>query len=389
MHGGEPKIRSSRSVTVPIVLSTTYPFADTHELVEYFEGRLDRPPEYGRYGNPTVDEAERKLAAIEGAQSGLLVASGMAAITTTLFALVRSGQHIVMTADVYRRTRQFAVGFLSRFGVEVDVVAPAVAAVEAALRPETRAIFTESPTNPYLRVIDLEPLVQLAKSRRIKTIIDATFATPMNLRPLDLGVDLVVHSTTKYLAGHNDVLGGVVLGKTPLVDAIREQVGVLGPVLDPHNAYLLLRGLKTLALRIERQNATALRLARTLEAHPAVGRVWYPLLESHPDAVHATRLLRGGGGVVSFELRDGLEFGSRFVDALEIPKLGPSLGGTETLIEQPALMSFYELTPEERLKVGISGGLIRLSVGIEDADDLEADLLRGLAVAAESRPTER
>jgi len=370
-------------------LSTTYPFADTHELVEYFEGRLDRPPEYGRYGNPTVDEAERKLAAIEGAQSGLLVASGMAAITTTLFALVRSGQHIVMTADVYRRTRQFAVGFLSRFGVEVDVVAPAVAAVEAALRPETRAIFTESPTNPYLRVIDLEPLVQLAKSRRIKTIIDATFATPMNLRPLDLGVDLVVHSTTKYLAGHNDVLGGVVLGKTPLVDAIREQVGVLGPVLDPHNAYLLLRGLKTLALRIERQNATALRLARTLEAHPAVGRVWYPLLESHPDAVHATRLLRGGGGVVSFELRDGLEFGSRFVDALEIPKLGPSLGGTETLIEQPALMSFYELTPEERLKVGISGGLIRLSVGIEDADDLEADLLRGLAVAAESRPTER
>jgi cystathionine gamma-synthase len=379
VHGGEPDVREGRSISTPIVLSSTYPFADTAELTAYMEGRFERPPEYGRYGNPTVTAAEAKLAAIEGAGSAVLVASGMAAVTTTLFSMMRAGQHIVLTSDVYRKTRVFVNTVLAKFGVEHTIVAPELEAVRAAIRPETKIIFTEVPTNPYLRVIDLAPLVDLARTNRIKTIVDATFATPINMRPLAHGVDIVVHSTTKYLGGHNDLLGGVVLGSGPIVEAVREQVGTLGPVLDPHNAFLLLRGLKTLSLRVERQNASALRLARVLEAHPAVEQVFYPGLPSHPDHERATRYMSGMGGVVSFVMRGGLEAGTRLVDAVEIPRLAPSLGGVESLIEQPALMSFFELTPEQREGLGILEGLVRLSVGIEDPDDLQADLEQALA----------
>jgi cystathionine gamma-synthase len=361
-----------------VVLSSTYPFADTAELVEYMEGRRERPPEYGRYGNPTIAAAEAKLAALEGAESAVLMASGMAAITTTLFAMLRQGAHLVLTEDVYRKTRGFARETLARFGVEVDVVAPDRGAIEAALRPTTKVIFTETPTNPYLRVVDLQAVAELARGRRIKTIVDATFATPVNLQPLRLGVDLVIHSTTKYLGGHNDILGGAVIGKRALVDAIRDQLGTLGGIADPMGAFLLLRGIKTLALRVSRQNASALELATMLEAHPAVARVWYPMLASHPDHAIARRDLAGGGAVISFELRGGLAAGTRLVDGVTIPKLAPSLGGVESLIEQPALMSFYELSPEDRAALGVREGLVRLSVGIEDVADLRADLRAAL-----------
>lgn len=378
VHGGEPKVRGDRALTQPVVLSSTYPFADTAELVEYMEGRRERPPEYGRYGNPTIAAAEAKLAALEGAESAVLMASGMAAITTTLFAMLRHGAHLVLTEDVYRKTRGFARETLARFGVEVDVVAPDRAAIEAALRPTTKIIFTETPTNPYLRVVDLQAVAELARSRRIKTIVDATFATPVNLQALRLGADLVIHSTTKYLGGHNDILGGAVIGKRALVDAIRDQLGTLGGIADPMGAFLLLRGIKTLALRVSRQNASALELATMLEAHPAVARVWYPMLASHPDHAIASRDLAGGGAVISFELRGGLAAGTRLVDGVTIPKLAPSLGGVESLIEQPALMSYYELSPEDRAALGVREGLVRLSVGIEDVADLRADLLAAL-----------
>jgi cystathionine gamma-synthase len=379
VHGGEPNVRDDRALTVPVVLSSTYPFSDTAELVEFMEGRRVRPREYARYGNPTVAAAEAKLAAIEGGEAAVLMASGMAAITTTLLAMLRHGQHVVLTADTYRKTRVFAKDTLARFGVEVDVVEPTVEAVAAAIRPTTKVLFTESPTNPYMRIVDLDALVELAKKHRMKTIIDATFATPVNLRPLAHGVDLVVHSTTKYLGGHNDIMGGVVVGKAGIVAAIREQLGTLGGVLDPFSAFLLVRGVKTLALRVARQNASALQLAELLAAHPAVARVWYPLLPTHPDHALARRYLAGGGAVISFELAGGLAAGTRFVDALTIPKLAPSLGGVESLVEQPALMSYYELSPEERAAVGIREGLVRLSVGIEDTDDLAADLHDALA----------
>ena len=382
VHGGEPALRAGRSITEPIVLSSTYPFADTAELHAFMRGEIERPEEYGRYGNPTVAAVEAKLAALEGGgepgYGAVLMASGMAAITTTLLAMLRAGQHVIFTADVYRKTRLFARSYLAKFGVEFDIVEPRVEAIEAALRDQTKIIFTEAPTNPYLRMVDLEGVAALAKPRRIKTIIDATFATPINMRPCAHGIDLVIHSTTKYLGGHNDLLGGVVVGRAGLVQAIREQVGTLGAVCDPHNAYLLGRGLKTLALRVERHNHSALALARMLDAHPKVRKVWYPMLDSHPDHVHARRYLRGGGGVISFEVEGGLEAGTRLVDACEIPRLAPSLGGVESLIEQPALMSFYDQGPEGRAALGIREGLIRFAVGIEDLRDLEADLAQAL-----------
>ena len=378
VHGGEAAVREDRSLTTPIVMSTAYPFADTAELRAHMERRIERPEEYGRYGNPTVEVAEAKLAALDGGEAAVLMASGMAAITTTLLAMLRQGQHVVFTSDVYRKTRQFARQLLTRYGVQIDVVAPEVDAIEAALTDKTRIIFTETPTNPYLRIVDLKALAQLAKSRRIKTIVDATFATPMNLRPLELGIDLVVHSTTKYIGGHNDIMGGVVIGKRPLVDAIRDHLGMLGAVLDPHNAYLLLRGAKTLALRVRQQNTSALALANLVAEHPAVARVWYPLHPSHPDHARAKTMLSGGGGVLTFELKGGLSAGTKLVDGLRIPKLAPSLGGVESLAEQPALMSFYELEPEQRAALGIAEGLIRYAVGIEDTEDLVADLRRGL-----------
>jgi cystathionine gamma-synthase len=383
VHGGEPHVRPGRSITEPLVLSSTYPFADTAELHAFMQGEVSRPEEYGRYGNPTIAAVEAKLAALEGGgepgYSAVLMASGMAAITSTLLAMLRAGNHVIFTADVYRKTRLFARTYLEKFGITVDIVDPTLDAIAAAVRDETKIIFTEAPTNPYLRVVDLAGVVALAKSHRIKTIVDATFATPINLRPCRLGVDLVIHSTTKYLGGHNDLLGGVVVGRGGLVDAIREQLGTLGAICDPHNAYLLGRGLKTLALRIERHNHSALALAQTLAEHPKVAQVWYPLLPSHPDYEHARRYLAGGGGVVSFEVHGGLEAGTRLVDAVRIPKLAPSLGGVESLIEQPALMSFYDQGPEGRAALGIREGLIRLSVGIEDLHDLRADLHAALA----------
>lgn len=378
VHAGEPRVRTDRSLTPPIVHCSSFPFADTAELVAYMQGELERPAEYGRYGNPTVLATEAKLAALEGAEAAVSMATGMAAVTTTLLALCRTGHHVVMTNDVYRKTRQFAAQVLRRFGVEISVVEPELSALAAAIRSDTRVIYTEAPTNPYLRLIDLAGLAELARAHRCKTIVDATFATPLNMQPLAHGIDLVIHSATKYLAGHNDVMGGVVAGSRALTDAIREQLWMLGAVLDPHSAYLIARGLKTLGLRIARQNASSMHLANVLEAHPAVQRVFYPGLPSHPDHALAARYLAGGGGVVSFEVEGGLAAGTTLVDAVRIPKLAPSLGGVESLIEQPALMSFFELGPDERAQLGIREGLVRLSVGIEDVEDLEADLRRGL-----------
>lgn len=381
VHAGESRGKPFDTITHGVHLTATYTFRDTAELCDHFEHRIERE-EYGRYGNPTVRAAEQKLAALEGAQDAVCFASGMAAITTTLLAILREGQHVVLTADCYRRTRQFVTGVLGRFGVESTLVPPGdYAALEAAIRPgETRLIIAESPTNPYLHVADLEKLADIkSRHRGVKLFIDSTFATPVNQRPLEWGVDLVTHSCTKYLSGHNDVLGGVVCGNEAIVGAIRDFRGVLGGVLDPHSAYLLIRGLKTLDLRVKRQNATAQRVAEWLEAHPQVAKVYYPGLESHPGHEVAKRQLHGFGGVVSFLVDADCRGTSRFIDACTIPQIGPSLGGVESLIEQPALMSFYELTTEQREAIGIRDNLVRFAIGIEDADDIIADLDQALS----------
>ncbi len=379
VHGGEPRKKEGHSLTTPIWQTATFTFANTDEVRDLFEGRVERD-EYGRYGNPTQRTAERKLAALEGAEAALLCSSGMAAVTTTLFAMLSKGAHVVVTDDAYRRTRQFLNQVLRRFGIEVSTVpAGDYERMEEAIKPNTRLIFSESPTNPYNRILDLDRVVDIGRRHRVKTIIDSTFATPVNQRPLEFGIDLVIHSATKYLGGHNDLLAGVVAGSEALVSAVRELHGIMGAVADPFGSYLLIRGLKTLSLRIAQQNASSQRIAEFLESHPKVERVHYAGLPSHPEHELAKRQMRGFGGVISFEIKGDIDAGSRLVDACRIPRIAPSLGGVESLIEQPALMSFYELTTEERLQVGIKDSLIRFAVGIEDCEDLIADLDQALA----------
>ena len=378
VHAGEPRPKPAHSLATPIVQTATYTFANTQELKDHFDGKIERV-EYGRYGNPTQKIAEAKLAALEGAGDCLLFASGMGAMTTALFALLSRGTHVVVTDDSYRRTRQFLNKTLSRYGIEVSTVPVGdYRALEDAIRPTTRALVSESPTNPYNRILDLERFAAIGRRHRVKTVIDATFATPYNQRPLEWGVDLVMHSATKYLGGHNDLLAGAVMGSRDLIDGIRGLQAVTGGVVDPFAAYLLVRGLKTFALRVERQNANAQAVAEFLEAHPRVARVHYAGLASHPEHEIARKQMRGFGGVISFEVRGDLDATSRVVDGCTIPHIATSLGGVESLIEQPAIMSFYELTTEERLEIGIKDNLIRFAVGIEDADDLIADLSQSL-----------
>jgi cystathionine gamma-synthase len=304
----------------------------------------------------------------------------MAAITTTLLALTRAGDHVVLFRDCYRRTRQFVSTTLARFGVAHTLVPEGdIAALEAALTPKTRLVLGESPTNPYLACTDLSALVAACRRKgRARVVVDATFATPVNCRPATHGVDLVIHSATKYLAGHNDVLAGAVCGSSSLLGLVRDMRGVLGGVCDPHAAFLVGRGLKTLGLRVARQNQTGLAVARALAAHPRVERVFYPLLEGHPSFAAASAQMTGGGGVVSFVVRGGRGAASAVVDGCRLARIAPSLGGVETLIEQPSIMSFFELGPDELAEVGIHPALVRLSVGIEETDDVLADLLGAL-----------
>jgi cystathionine gamma-synthase len=301
-------------------------------------------------------------------------------VTTSVLALVRGGQHVVLFRDCYRMTLEFVTDVLARYGVAHTLLdAGDVAALPGALRPETRLVISESPTNPYLACIDLDGLARACKPlRTVKSMVDATFATPVNCRPATFGIDLVVHSATKYLAGHNDVLAGVVCGPNGLCSMIRELRGVLGGVCDPHAAFLVGRGMKTLGLRVERQNATALALAQRLEKHPSVERVFYPGLASHPSHAVARAQMNGFGGVVSFVVKGGLGAASRVVDAMKVARIGPSFGGVETLVEQPAVMSYYEMTTEERASIGIDDGLVRLGVGIEEARDLIDDVENAL-----------
>jgi cystathionine gamma-synthase len=382
VHAGEERRKPYGAVTTPIVQSSTYTFDGTAEIVEFVRRKeAGQPPlrdEYGRYGNPTQRAGERKIAALEGGEQALLFASGMAAITTTLLALLSQGDHVVLTAGVYRRTADFVRDYLPRWGIDTTTVPiDDPAALPTALRPSTRLILAETPTNPYLRVLDLDRTAALARQHGLLTAVDSTFATPINLRPLEHGFDLVLHSATKYLGGHNDLLAGAVVGSRALLARVAEARGVLGGIGGPHDAYLLLRGMKTLALRVRRQNETARRLAGFLEGHPAVRRVYYPGLPSHPDHEVARRQMAGFGGVVSFEVDGDLEATGRFIDRLQVPYVGPTLGGVESIVQQQAL--FVSLDPAKRRAAGLADNLVRYAVGLEDAEDLIADLGQALA----------
>ncbi len=377
VHGGEERVKYADSVTVPIVQTSTFIFRDENDIREYTSGKKKRF-EYARYGSPTTRTAELKLAELEGAEDALLFDCGMSALTRAMLAVLSSGDHIILTSDVYKKTLQFAMNDLSRFGITTSIVAPEVAAIEAAVKPETVLIFSESPTNPYVHVIDIAGVVKIAKRKGIKVFIDSTFATPYNMRPLEYGVDLVIHSATKYLAGHNDIMAGVVLGGRDIVNKIKLFQKTTGGCLDSHCAYLLIRGLKTFALRMERQNATAMKVSKYLEKHPKVRQVWYPGLPSHPAHKIAKKQMTGFGGCLSFEVDGPLGDVQKFLRHLKLAQMGPSLGGTETLITHPATITYYDMTRQQRLAIGITDQLIRLAVGVEDADDIIADLEQAL-----------
>ncbi|MCB9666937.1 MAG: aminotransferase class I/II-fold pyridoxal phosphate-dependent enzyme [Myxococcales bacterium] len=378
VHGSVPTRHPYNALTAPVALTSTYSFKDTAELVAYMEGRLERE-EYGRYGNPTVRVLEDQVAALEGASAALAFSSGMAAMTSILFALCRQGAHVVLFADCYRRSRQFVIDFLGRFGVRHTLLGSSdLGSLKDAIQPETVAVIGEIPTNPYLSVLDLERLVDICKTARVRTVIDSTFATPINLRPLAYGVDLVVHSASKYLAGHNDVLAGVLAGHPGLISLAKDVRDVLGAVCDPHAAFLVHRGLKTLSVRVSQHNQAAHAIAEMLESHRHIEQVWYPGLPSHPHHTVAARLMQGYGGVIAFTHKGDGPATSAFIDRLSIPQIAPSFGGPESLIEQPALMSYFDQTPEQRAALGIPDNLVRFSVGLEATQDLLDDLSHAL-----------
>jgi cystathionine gamma-synthase len=379
VHGGEERQKARSALTDPIFLTTTYSFNDTQSLVDFIVEKQPRE-EYARYGNPTEKTVERKLAALEGAEDAVLYSAGMTAIAGLLLNTLKTGDEIVLVDECYLRTRDFCLQELSRFGITTRLV-PACdyEALEAAITPATRLLLSESPTNPHLSVLDLEQFSAIGKRHGVATAIDATLATPYNVRPLEFGIDYVLHSCTKYLGGHNDLLAGVILGSKGKLEPLRKFRGLLGLINAPHNAHFLLRGLKTFELRMQRHNENGQRVAEFLAGHPRIEKVYYPGLPDHPQHELARRTMRGFGGVVTFTVKDAdWRRTADVVDAVRIPRIAASLGGAESLIEQPLILSYYEFTPEQRQAWGIPDNMIRLSCGIENSEDLIDDLAQAL-----------
>jgi len=360
----------------PIYQTSTFQVTDSEQQLRATHTDMF----YTRYGNPTHTAVESTIAELEGADAALLFASGMNAITTSIMALVKSGDHIVAQRDIYGGVTKFLSTWLPKLGVETTFVDTTVYDQHArAIRPNTKLLYLESPTNPTLRVIDLPKLVALARQHQLITLIDSTFATPINQRPAELGINVVLHSGTKYFGGHTDLICGAAAGRRDLIDQIHATRTTLGGTMDPHAAFLLLRGIKTLAVRVERQNESALRIAEFLAQHSKVRSVNYPFLKGHPQRALAMEQMKGGGGVLSFEVDGTGEDAKRLSEALHLFTLAPSLGGVESLVSIPVLTSHAMISAEHRQKMGVTEQLIRLSVGIENVDDLIADLEHALA----------
>jgi len=378
VHAGEKRDPSTGAVVTPIYETSVFAFSNTKELIDVM-GEKTEGYIYTRYGNPTVTTVERKMAELEGTEDAAVFSSGMAAIATTIFTLVSSGDHIVSSRDLYGGTLAFFKDVLPKFGVEVSLVeATNFDEMKLAIRKNTKVIYAETPTNPTLKLVDVSKVAKLGKKKGITVVVDSTFASPYNLKPIQFGVDIVVHSATKYLGGHNDVTAGMVGGPESFVQKLKEMRKHLGGTLDPFAAWLLLRGLKTLGLRMERHNFNGVRVARYLEKHPKVKRVYYPGLPGHPQHSIAKRQMKGFGGVVSFEIDGDFETTMKFVDNLKLCYLAASLGGAETLATQPVTCSHYFVSAEDRKKAGITDQLVRLALGIEDPEDIIADLEQAL-----------
>jgi cystathionine gamma-synthase len=379
VHAGEERQKAGHAITDPIVCAATYTFASTQALLDYLEQKQDRE-EYGRYGNPGEKVVERKLAALEGGEDAVLYASGMAAFVGLLMAKLNAGDEVIFFDECYHRSREFCAKHLARFGVVTrQVRACDYEAMERAINDKTKLLVSESPTNPHLSVVDLEQFADLGRRHHVETLIDGTLATPYNVRPLEYGVDYVLHSATKYLGGHNDLLAGVLIGSKEKLEPVRKLRGIMGAINSPHNMYFLERGLKTFELRMQRHNASGQAIAEFLESHPRVEKVYYPGLPSHPYHEVARRQMRGCGGLITFLVKNAdWKQTAAVVDATKVPRIAPSLGGVESLIEQPLIMSYYETAAEDRRRYGIPDNMIRLSCGIENTEDLIEDLRQAL-----------
>jgi len=374
VRGGTDLSKKNGPLTTPIYQTSTFEVTDMQEQLRV----TPTDSFYTRYGNPTSTVAEKAIAELEGVDAALLFSSGMAAITTSFLSLLQAGDHVVAQRDIYGGVIKFLSQWLPKLGIETTFVdTNDIEQHERAIRPNTKIIHVESPTNPNVRVVDLEKIAALARKHHLITTIDSTFSTPINCRPAEWGIDLVLHSGTKYFGGHSDIICGIAAGRRDLIEHTRT---TLGCCMDPHAVFLLLRGIKTLAVRVERQNESALRIAEFLSQHPKVARVHYPMLKNHPDYEIAKKQIVGGGGVLSFEVEGSGADACRVGEALSLFTLAPSLVGVDSLVSIPVLTS-----PELRKKMGVTDQMIRLSVGIEHVEDLIADLERGLAVVSGTR----
>jgi cystathionine beta-lyase/cystathionine gamma-synthase len=381
VRGGTDLSKKNGPLSTPIYQTSTFEVTDSQRQVEVTHTDMF----YTRYGNPTHTVAESAIAELEGTDAALLFASGMCAVTTTVLGLLKSGDHIVAQRDIYGGVTKFFTQWLPKLGIEVTLVDTNDYEQHVrAIRPNTKMLYLESPTNPVALVIDLKKVAGIAKKHNLISMIDSTFATPINQRPAEYGIDLVMHSGTKYFGGHSDLIAGIVAGRQDLIDQIHETRTTLGGSMDPHAAWLLLRGIKTLAVRVQRQNENALKIAQFLAQHPKVRRVFYPFLEGNPQRALAMEQMSGGGGVLSFEVDGTGDDARRLAEALRLFTLAASLGGVDSLVTIPVLTSHAMISAEERRKMGVTEQMIRLSVGIESADDLIADVDRGLGTLVSS-----
>jgi methionine-gamma-lyase len=378
IHAGEEKHGVGGPVTTPIQQTSNFTFSSTAEMKRWAEGKSSAYI-YTRYGNPTLTVAEKKLAALEGAEEAVVASSGMAAISSALLAVLRTGDELIATRQLYGGTYRLMRDIFPRFGITVRHVESDLAGIESLVTPRTKALYIETPTNPTLRLVDLRKAVDFARRHKLVSLIDNTFASPALQKPFELGFDIVLHSATKYLAGHSDIIAGAAAGSHRWIAEVRRQIIYLGGSMDPGVGYLLIRGMKTLEIRVQRHCQNALAVAKFLEKHPKVSRVYYPGLASHPDHKLAGKQMRGFGGMLAFDAKGGLAAARRFCDRVRIFLLAASLGGVESLVVLPIYTSHYKLSAAELKGAGVEPGTVRVSVGLEDPKDLIEDLRQALA----------
>lgn len=378
IHSGEPERHGvGHAVGTEISRTSTFTFSSTAEMKKWAEGKSNAYI-YTRYGNPTLAVAEKKIAALEGAEAAVVTSSGMAAISSALLGVLKQGDELIASSQLYGGSYRLMRDVFPDMGITVRRVPTSLEGVETLITPRTKALYIETPTNPTLRLVNLEKAVAFAKKHKLVSIIDNTFATPVLQQPIKLGFDMVVHSATKYLGGHSDIIAGAAAGSQKWMDRVRHMVIYLGGSMDPGAAFLLIRGIKTMGVRVERQCANAMAVASFLDKHPKVARVHYPGLKSHPDHALAKKQMKDFGSMLAFDLKGGLAAARKFCDRVQLFLLAASLGGVESLVVLPIYSSHYNMSEQELAAVGVTPGTVRVSVGLEDATDLIADLKQAL-----------